>query len=94
MDFRSAIDFLVSLDKARLEDEGPSYLQNVKLDKLVTHKYEYDDVNSDIVSDESSFDMFQASLISMADDELRATAINPNSLIKKFSKESIGRIRR
>ena len=39
IDFKCAVEFLVSLDRRRLEIEGPSYLHNVKIDQLKTRKY-------------------------------------------------------
>lgn len=31
-DFKCAVEFLVSLDRRKLEEDGPDYIQNVKID--------------------------------------------------------------
>jgi hypothetical protein len=87
VDFKSATEFLVSLEKAVLEKEGPQYLQNVRLDQLKSKKYVYDDINSDVVSDESSFDMFATSFISEHGD--REAKLSSNNLLKQFSRDTL-----
>jgi len=87
VDFKSATEFLVSLDKGRLEKEGPQYLQNIKLDQLKSKKYVYDDLDSDVVSDESSFDMFATSFIS--DHDTKEKRLSNNSLLKQFSRDTL-----
>ena len=58
LDFKNAVDYLVSLDLQSLEEGGAAYLKQVKIDQVVTNKFRYPET-CDSLSQHTNFDIFR-----------------------------------